>query len=401
VTQPVAPHGANAWLIGTRKGAWALRRTGAGPTDWTAGEPWFFGCQVHHLVQDPRGAGTMLASVKTGHLGPTVYRSADSGRTWKESERPPRFKTPEQYAGSALPEDDSRRKGRTVDHVFFLAPGHASTPGRWYAGTSGIGLFKTDDDGVTWDAVDGFNDLPVLREWCYGFSEQTPDGAKCHSVQVHPADPKRIALGLSGGGVFVTDDAGATWRPVNLGVAMDFAPPKADGTEYEYGHDPHDLVIHPAKPDRWYHQNHCGLYRLDWKDGAATQRWTRIGDNMPKDVGDIGFPMTCHPRNADVCWVVPMDGGTVWPRTSVGGRPAVFRTRDGGAHWQRLDTGLPRTAWYTVLRQAMAHDGRDQLGLAFGTTSGDVWFSTDEGDKWHGVARHLPKVQNVTAARLG
>lgn len=401
MTQAVAPQGANAWMIGTRKGAWALRRSGKGPLDWTPGEPWFFGCQVHHLVQDPRGAGTILAAVKTGHLGPTVYRSTDAGRTWKESERPPRFKTPEQYAGSPLPEDDPRRKGRTVDHVFFLAPGHATTPNRWYAGTSGIGLFRSDDDGVTWDAVGGFNDLPVLREWTYGLSDLTPDGSKCHSVQVHPKDAKRLVLGLSGGGVCVSDDLGATWRPVNLGVAMDFAPPKDDGTEYEFGHDPHDLVIHPAKPDRWYHQNHCGIYRLDWKDGAAPQRWQRIGSNMPKDVGDIGFPMTCHPRDPDVCWVVPMDGGTVWPRTSVGGKPAVFRTRDGGASWQRLDTGLPASAWYTVLRQAMAHDGLDPLGLAFGTTSGDVWFSIDQGDRWHCVARHLPKIQNVTAARLG
>ncbi|MCE9637747.1 MAG: glycosyl hydrolase [Planctomycetes bacterium] len=398
----MAPARPNAWIVGTRKGAWALRRTGPGPLDWTAGEPWFFGCDVHHVVQDPRGDGTILATVKTGHLGPTVYRSTDGGRTWTESTKPPRFKTPAEYTaeGSSLPEDDPRRKGRTVDHVFFLAPGHASTPGRWYAGTSGIGLFRSDDDGVTWHAVDGFNDHGPLRVWAHDLSEMTPDGAKCHSVQVHPADPRRIVLGLSGGGAFVSPDDGATWTPVNLGIAMDFAPPKTDGTEYEFGHDIHDLVVHPAQPSRWYHQNHCGMYRLDWNDDAAKQRWVRIGDNMPKDVGDIGFPMTCHPRNPDVCWVVPMDGGTVWPRVSPGGKPAVYGTRDGGATWRRLDRGLPPTAWYTVLRQAMAHDGCDPLGLAFGTTSGDVWFSGDEGDTWHSVLRHMPKVQSITAGRL-
>ena len=361
MTQPIAPLDPNAWLIGTRKGAWALRRSDSGPTGWTAGEPFFFGCQVHHLVQDPRGAGTILAAVKTGHLGPTIYRSADAGRTWQEAERPPRFKTPEEYEGSPLAPHDPRSKGRTVDHVFFVAPGHATTPGRWYAGTSGIGLFRSDDDGLTWDAVDGFNDCPELRAWCYDFSELTPDGAKCHSVQVHPDDPRRLVVALSGGGVFVSRDDGATWKPVNSGVAMDFSPPKADGSEYEYGHDPHDLVVHPADPRRWYHQNHCGIYRLDWNPDAPAHRWRRIGDNMPKEVGDIGFSMTCHPRDPDVCWVVPMDGGTVWPRVSPGGKPAVYRTRDGGETWQRLDAGLPARAWYTVLRQAMAHDGRDPL----------------------------------------
>jgi hypothetical protein len=122
---------------------------------------------------------------------------------------------------------------------------------------------------------------------------------------------------------------------------------------------------------------------------------------MPKEIGDIGFPMTCHPRDPDVCWVVPMDGGTAWPRTSVDGRPAVYRTDDGGASWKRFDDGLPERAWYTVYRQAMAHDGRDPLGLAFGTSSGDLWFSDDLGKCWRPVARHLPRLWSVTAARLG
>lgn len=397
MTQPVAPKDANAWIVATRKGAWALRRTATG---WTADEPWFFGCQIHHVIQDPRGAGTMLASVKTGHLGPTIHRSTDGGRTWAECAKPPRFKTPEEYAGSPLPADDPRRKGRTVDHVFCLAPAHASQPGRWYAGTSGIGLFRSDDDGVTWSAVDGFLDHADLAKWSYGLSEMTPDGAKCHSVQVHPDEPRTLLLGLSGGGVFVSRDEGATWGPVNLGVAMDFAPPKDDGTEYEYGHDPHDVVIHPAAPDRWYQQNHCGLYRLDRQAGAPSQRWQRIGERMPKDVGDIGFPVTCHPRDPDMIWTVPMDGGTVWPRTSVGGRPAVFRSKDGGATFERQDAGLPARAWWTVYRQAMAHDGRDPLSLAFGTTCGKVWHSADLGARWTCIADDLPKIHGVTAVRL-
>jgi hypothetical protein len=219
-------------------------------------------------------------------------------------------------------------------------------------------------------------------------------------VQVHPADPRTLMVGLSGGGVCLSRDEGASWTPVNSGVAMDFAPPKEDGSEYEFGHDPHDVVIHPARPDVWYQQNHCGIYRLDWKDGEARPRWLRIGERMPKDVGDIGFPMTCHPRDPDMCWVVPMDGGTVWPRVSPGGKPAVYRTQDGGTSWRRLDCGLPARAWHTTLRQAMAHDGRDPLGLAFGTTAGDVFVSDDLGDTWREAVRGLPRVWSVTAGRV-
>ena len=396
MTQPVAPAGANTWILGTRKGAWSLRSSGG---QWNLGEPWFFGAESHHVVQDPRGGGTLLAAVKTGHLGPTVYRSRDGGRTWKEAERPPKFRPKEEYENSALAEGDPRRKGLALDHVFFLSPGHATQPGVWFAGSSPIGLFKSEDDGVTWDGVRGFNDSPVLAKWCYNFAPGTPDGTKCHSVQVDPVNPRRVLVGLSGGGLCLSDDAGDSWRPVNSGVAMDFAPPKEDGTEYEYGHDPHDAVIHPANPRRWYHQNHCGIYRLDWQDNKE-QRWTRIGSNMPKDVGDIGFPMTCHPKDDKTVWVVPMDGGTVWPRTSVNGRPAVFRTRDAGQTWQRLDRGLPSRAWHTVLRQAMAHNGGASPGLAFGTTSGEVWGSSDEGDSWQSLVTGLPKIMSVTAARL-
>ena len=78
----------------------------------------------------------------------------------------------------------------------------------------------------------------------------------------------------------------------------------------------------------------------------------------------------------------------------------MFRTRDGGESWQRLDKGLPRKGWHTVLRQAMAHNGGTPLELAFGTTSGEVWGSRDDGDSWQALTTGLPKIMSVTAARL-
>jgi photosystem II stability/assembly factor-like uncharacterized protein len=360
-------------LIGTRKGLWTA--TSDDRARWTIGEPRLFGQIVHHAVLDPRDGATLLAAVATGHLGPTVLRSTDQGATWEEARRPPAFA-------------EGDRLGRAVKRVFWLTPGHADEPGAWYAGSSGPqGLFRTDDGGGTWTPCAGWNDHPLWETWCEWPEQNTPDGSMLHSVIVDPRDARHLYLALSGGGVFESTDGGEGWDPLNQGVAADFHP----DPDPEFGHDPHCVRLHPAQPDRLYQQNHCGLYRLD----RPATRWTRIGDNLPREIGDIGFPVEVHPRDPDTAWVFPMDGTEVWPRTSIDGRPAVYATRDGGSSWARQDAGLPERAWFTVKRQAMTTDRADPVGVYFGTTSGEVWASADEGGRWSCLAAHLPEIYSV------
>jgi hypothetical protein len=153
--------------------------------------------------------------------------------------------------------------------------------------------------------------------------------------------------------------------------------------------------MHPADPDRLYQQNHCGIYRLD----RPGRRWDRIGNAMPKKIGDIGFPVVPHPADANTVWVFPMDGTKVWPRTSVDGKPAVYVTRNAGKTWQRLDRGLPRSqAWFTVLRQAMCTDNAKNVSLYFGTTAGEIWAGRNGGASWQRIAQHLPEIYSVTHA---
>ena len=368
-------------MVATRKGAWLYHGDGSRKS-WRADGPHFLGQIINHMVLDPRDGRTLLAAAKTGHLGPTVFRSTDLGRTWKEAAKPPAF------AKAANDE-----KGRSVDHTFWLTPAHANEPNVWYAGTSPQGLFRSEDGGVSWEPFSSVNDDPQYREWMGSQQDGTPDGPKMHSIIVDPRNPSHLYFAMSGGGVHETLDKGRTWKPVvkGLEVVEGFDP----GTITF--HDPHCVRLCPSNPDRLYQQNHCGIYRLD----RPSDQWVRIGRKMPKQIGDVGFPMVVHPRNADTAWVFPMDGQTVWPRIAIDGVPAAFVTRDAGKSWKRLDGGMPRSqAWWTVKRQAMTADAQDPVGLYFGTTSGELWMSRDEGKKWAPIAQHLPEIYAVEAAEL-
>lgn len=369
-------------LVATRKGAWLYHGDPA-RRHWRADGPHFLGHIVSHLVLDPRDGRTLLASARTGHLGPTIFRSTDLGRSWKEAARPPAFaKT-------------TTGEGRAVDHTFWLAPAHASEPDVWYAGTSPQGLFRSEDGGITWEPYSIINVDPQFREWMGTAQDGTPDGPKLHSIIVDPRDPAHLYIAMSGGGVHESTDGGRSWKTLikGLDVVEGFG---FDASQPTF-HDPHCIRMCPSNPDRLYQQNHCGIYRLD----RPSDTWVRIGRSMPRRVGDIGFPMVVHPRDDDTAWVFPMDGTRVWPRTSPAGKPAVYATRNGGRTWQRLDAGLPRSqAWWTAKRQAMAADALDPVGLYFGTTSGELWMSRDEGRRFTCIARHLPEIYAVETAAL-
>ena len=366
-------------LVATRKGAW-LYHGDATRQHWRVDGPHFLGHIINHLVLDPRDGRTLLAAAKTGHLGPTVFRSTDLGRSWQEATRPPAF----------APAPDGQG-GRSVDHTFWLTPGHAEQPGVWYAGTSPQGLFRSEDGGISWAPFSPINDDPQYRKWMGTVQDGTPDGPKLHSIIVDPRDAEHLYFAMSGGGVHESGDGGRSFAPLLGGIEV---VEGLDGSDPTF-HDPHCVRLCPGNPDRLYQQNHCGIYRLD----RPSDTWQRIGRAMPAEVGDIGFPMVVHPRDANAVWVFPMDGTSVWPRTSPDGKPAVYGTRDGGDSWQRLDAGLPaEQAWWTVKRQAMTADSADPVGLYFGTTSGELWMSGDEGRQWTRIAAHLPEIYAVEAA---
>ena len=220
-------------LVATRKGAW-LYRSDAARKAWRADGPHFLGHIVHHMVLDPRDGKTLLAAARTGHLGPTIFRSTDMGRNWKEAKKPPAFA--------------KARKGETpraVDHVFWFAPAHKDEANVWYAGTSPQGLFRSTDGGKSGAPFSSLNNNPKFFAWMGGVQDGTPDGPKLHSITVDPRDRAHLYIAMSGSGVHETIDGGKNWSPLVDGLEV------VDGLDAANiaFHDPH-WCSHLSKQSR-------------------------------------------------------------------------------------------------------------------------------------------------------
>ena len=350
-------------LVGTPKGAFVLE-SDERRREWTTRGPLCEGWPIHDLIVEP-GSGAILAAGGSAWYGPAVWRSEDLGTTWTHS-------------SSGLTYGDGVDPIATVWSL-------ATTPdGALLAGVQPAGLFRSEDRGATWSHVEGLSNHPTRSTWQPGAG-----GLILHSIVPHPTDADRTWVGISAVGVFETADKGASWEPRNKGVRVDFNPEHHPVT----GQCVHKLAAAAGEPETLYQQNHCGVYRSE--DGGAN--WTELTQGLPSQ---FGFPMVTHPRDPATAWVIPMNGddkGRYMPEA----RAAVWRTHDRGANWIRADAGLPQQdAYLTVLREAMARDTLDPVGVSFGTETGQLWHSADGGESWDLLTADMPPIWSVEAAVL-
>ncbi len=356
-------------LVGTMKGAFVLRANKA-RRKWEMGGPYFSGSAVYAMAYDSRGGRHRIwAGPRSMHWGALLRSSDDFGKSWTNPEQ----------ANVKFPEG----AGAVLQQIWQIVPGRDTEPNVLYCGVEPAALFVSKDSGKTWRLTEGLWNHPQRPRWMPG------GGGLClHTILLDPADSKRMRVAVSAAGMYVTEDGGATWRPSNKGVRAEFLPDKYP----EFGQCVHKVVQSKQQPQRMFLQNHWGLYRRDDRG----ENWSDIANKVPSD---FGFAMAIHPDDPDCVWIVPLESDEF--RCAPEGKLRVYRTRNAGKRWEAMTKGLPqKEAYETVLRDAMTVDSLDPAGVYFGTRSGKLFGSSDEGKKWTTLLDGLPPIVSVKAARV-
>jgi len=353
--------------IGTKKGLFVAEAAKSRGRFALRG-PFGPGVAVYAGLIDTRATPRIYASSCNAFFGMKVLRSTDLGKTFKETKSAPAF---------------AKDDGRALANIWSLEPGD-DKKGLW-CGVEPAALFRSGDGGDSWEMVPGISNHEHARKW------QPGNGGLCmHTIL---RDGKRVHLGISTGGHYLSEDGGQTFSAANKGVGAGFLP----DPNPEFGQCVHKMARHADAPGRLYMQNHggfpdhpgIGVLRSD--DHGKT--WKSISKGLPSD---FGFPMVVHPHDADTVYVLPLDPAT---RTCPGASPGVWRSENCGDSWQKLAKGLPKKeSYFTVLRDAMDIDDLASPALYFGTTTGQLWIGRDGGERWDCLFDALPPINCVKVA---
>lgn len=363
-------------LVATRKGLFTIARSGTAGAPWTIEKVDFMGDNVSLAIADPRD-GRLYAALDHGHFGVKVHSATGPDAPWEEIATPA---YPEKPADLEELDMWGRPLPWSTVRIWALQPGGHDEPGVLWCGTIPGGLFRSSDHGRSWEMSRSLWDHPKRKMWMGGGA----DLPGLHSICIDPRNSRHVSVAVSTGGIWHTEDAGATWTQRGEGMRADHVPPEL--THDPIAQDVHYLAQCPAAPQRMWVQHHNGIF-VSSDEGRT---FTEITDVTPSV---FGFPVAVHPRDPDTAWFVPAIKDE--KRIPVGGAVVVTRTRDGGRTFQTLSKGLPQTHAYDIVyRHAFDIDGSGDR-LAMGSTTGSVWVSEDQGDSWMTVSQHLPPVHAV------
>jgi hypothetical protein len=321
------------------------------------------------------------AALDLGHWGVKVRRSEDGGRTWEEKDAPAYPPKPE---GIVDVDGWDRPVEWRTEKIWGLTHGDVAQPNVLWAGTAPGGLFRSDDGGDTWELNRPLWDEPRRQKWMGGGA----DLPMIHSICIDPRDPQHVMVGVSTGGVWVTTDAGASWDVKSTGMRNAYMPP--DQEEDPVMQDVHCMVQCPTAPDSLWVQHHNGIFRTT----TCAESWHEILEAGPST---FGFAVAVHPNDPNTAWFVP---ATVdMKRVPVNSELVATRTRDGGKTFDVLRNGLPQVPAYDLIHRHGLDVDENGERLAFGSTTGGLWVSDDQGDNWQCISEHLPPISAVRFMR--
>jgi hypothetical protein len=363
----------NRLLIGTRKGLFTAERAGR---EWRITDAALLGDPVSMVLEDE--AGAIHAAQELGHFGCKIKRSLDGGKQWEDRAVPVYPPKPD-----GVEDIDPIRQTSipwSLKTIWSLETGHADRPGELWCGTIPGGLFKSRDGGESWELVETLWNHEDRKQWVGGGA----DYPGIHSIFIDPRNADVVKLGVSCGGLWISEDGGHSWDCFGEGMRAAFAPP--DQAYNRKIQDPHRIVQCTSAPDRVWIQHHNGIFRST--DGGRT-----CDEITCENPSTFGFAVVVHPGEPDTAWFVP--GVKDVARYPVDGRLVVTRTRDGGQTFDVLTRGLPQEHCYDlVYRHGLDIDASGDR-LAFGSTTGNAWVSEDQGESWQQISGFLPPIYCV------
>lgn len=366
-------------LAATRKGLFIIERTANGAVPWTITGTAFLAEHVIMALPDRRD-GSWYVAMHHGHFGSKLHRSTDQGTTWSEIGVPA---YPEPKEGEVHQDMWGRTIPWKLDRIWALEAGGADQPGLLWCGTLPGGLFRSNDHGTSWELVESLWYNPLRKEWMGGGA----DLPGIHSICVDPRDSDHIAVAVSCGGVWVTTDGGTTWACRAKGIWSEYTPP--EHKENPNIQDVHRMVQCPADPDCLWAQHHNGIFRTT----NGCESWDDVSNLKEISPTSFGFAVAVHPRDPKTAWFVP--GVKDEHRLPPDGKVVAARTRDGGESYEILRNGLPQNHAYDITyRHGLDIDETGER-LAFGSTTGSLWVTENQGDSWECVTQHLPPIYCV------
>ncbi|MGI0055405.1 MAG: WD40/YVTN/BNR-like repeat-containing protein [Thermoplasmata archaeon] len=360
-------------LLGTRKGAY-IARSDRHRKNWKIEGPYQEGNEVFHVAPDPRHPGHVYSLANNSFFGPSVYRSTDHGRHWKEIATPGLDRRRGRKVSSG-----GNRRPIPIENLWHFEPGPASAPRQLYIGVAPHLLFRSDDAGRSWTSLKSVANHPTRKRWMPGAG-----GACLHTVVLDPKRPQRMYIGLSAAGTFRSDDGGESWVPRNRGVETPFLPVRFP----EVGQCVHHFALDPHDPKVAYRQDHGGIYVSE----DSMDHWERVGSQLDSD---FGFVVATAPALPGGAIFVPLSGET----RTVSGRKAQIQWYDRRTgNFRPMIRHSPFAGDFGTHREGLATDQLDPAGIYLGTTTGNLIYSPTGGKSWGSIPFQFPAIHSVSVS---